>query len=187
MPKYYELMDDRHHPERWHLGGPLDAQGQELDPWQFRKGRSLSLECVPRFPLDVPGHPLDFCWAAFAIPVVHARVAQLFQQLKVREVQFIPVQVEAHAEPYFILNALQLIPCIDDSRCEEVRYWKSEDGQPEKVGEYRRVAGLRIDPMKVSDARVFRPWGWRVALIVSEDLKLALEREGLTGMRFVEV
>jgi hypothetical protein len=39
---------------------------------------------------------------------------------------------------------------------------------------------------KVGDARVFRPWGWRVALVVSEDIKEALEAAGLTGTRFVE-
>jgi prolyl-tRNA synthetase len=47
--------------------------------------------------------------------------------------------------------------------------------------------GLRIDPTKVEGAHIFRPWGWRVALLVSEDVKEALEREGLTGTRFTEV
>jgi hypothetical protein len=55
------------------------------------------------------------------------------------------------------------------------------------VGEYRVVAGMRIDPDKVGDARIFRPWGWTVALIVSEELKQAMEQEGLTGTRFIEV
>ncbi|QRK11177.1 hypothetical protein JQX13_14540 [Archangium violaceum] len=46
---------------------------------------------------------------------------------------------------------------------------------------------MRIDPTKPGDARIFRPWGWTVALIVSEDLTLALEREHITGTRFTEV
>ncbi|WP_369945125.1 imm11 family protein [Vitiosangium sp. GDMCC 1.1324] len=142
---------------------------------------------MPRFPLDIPGLSLDFCWAAFSILVVNERFIQLFERLGVREVQFIPTRVEAHPEPYFILNPLRIIRCIDDARCEEVRYWKPEDGQPEKVGEYRVVAGMRIDPTKVGDARIFRPWGWPVALIVSEDLKQAMEQEGITGTRFIEV
>ncbi|WPB76492.1 hypothetical protein KYC5002_46845 [Archangium violaceum] len=102
-------------------------------------------------------------------------------------VQFIPAHVDGHSGPYFILNALRIIRCIDDARSEEVRYWKPEDGQPDKVGEYRVVAGMRIDPSKVGDARVFRPWGWPVALLISEDLKQAMEAEGITGTRFVEV
>jgi hypothetical protein len=130
---------------------------------------------------------LDFSWAAFSIVVVTRRFVQLFERLGIQEVQFLPVQVDNHAGPYFILNTLRTFRCIDDARCAEVRHYKPEDGEPEKVGEYKDVRGLRIDPAKVGDTRIFRPWGWQMALIVSEDLKQALEREGLTGTRFVEV
>jgi hypothetical protein len=68
-----------------------------------------------------------------------------------------------------------------------VHYWRHEDNRPDKLGEYRAVYGMRIDPSKVGDARIFRPWGWRVALIISEDIKQAIESAGLTGTRFVEV
>ncbi len=187
MTRYFDLLDDRHSSTRWHLGSPVDEQEQEIDPWQFKKGRVLELRGVPRFPLDVAGAALDYCWAAFSIPVAHGRVVQLFERLGVLDVQFIPARVEGHEEPYFILNALRIIRCIDDARCEEVQYWKPEDNRPEKVGEYRAVHGMRIDPTRVGNARIFRPWGWRGALIISEDLKQALELEGITGTRFVEV
>jgi hypothetical protein len=180
-------MDDRRSHTRWHLGAPVDEQGQEVDPWQFKKGNVIEFGFVPRFPLDIPGDPLECCWAAFSIPVVHVRVVQLFERLGVRDVQFIPAQVEEHPGPYFILNALRIIRCIDDARCEEVRYWKPEDNRPDKLGQYRVVAGMRINPKQVGDAHVFRPWGWRVALIVSEHLKEGMEEEGITGTRFVEV
>jgi hypothetical protein len=187
MTRYFKLMDDRRSRDRWHLGAPVDEQGQEIEPWQFDEGRRLELGCLPRFPLEIPGRPLDFSWAAFSILVVNERFVQIFEHLGIQEAQFIPAQVEAHPGPWFILNPLRIIPCIDDARCEEVQYFKPEDGQPEKVGQYRVVAGMRIDPTKVEGARIFRPWGWTVALVVSEDLKEALEREGLTGTRFVEV
>ncbi|HEX8822046.1 MAG TPA: DUF1629 domain-containing protein [Archangium sp.] len=180
-------MDDRYSHTRWHLGTPVDEQGQEIDPWQFKDGEVLNLGCVPRFPLDIPGDSLDYCWAAFSIPVVHERVVQLFERLHVQDVQFIPARVEGHTEPCFILNALRIIRCIDDARCRRAEYWTPEDEQPEKVGEYRVVSGMRIDPAKVGDARIFRPWGWVGALLISQDLKQALDQEGITGTRFVEV
>jgi hypothetical protein len=95
--------------------------------------------------------------------------------------------VEGQTEPYFILNLLRVIRCIDEARSEEVRHWRPEDGQPEKVGQYQVVSGMRIDRTQVGDAHIFRPWGWDVALIVSEHLKQALEVEGITGLRFTEV
>ncbi len=186
MGRYFELLDDMRSAGRWLLGSPVDEQGQEINPWQFKKGKVLELGCVPRFPLQVPGAPLDYSWAAFSIPVVHGRVVQVFKRLGIEETQFIPVRVEGQAEPYFILNALRIIRCVDDARCRQVEYWEPEDEQPEKLGEYRVVSGLRVDPTKVGEARIFRPWGWRVALVVSEGLKQALEQEGITGTRFVE-
>jgi hypothetical protein len=133
------------------------------------------------------GVGLDFSLAGVSIPVVSSQFVQVVQRLGLQEVQFLPIQVENHPGPYFILNALRILRCIDDARCEEVRYWRPEDGQPEKVGQYRSVAGLRIDPTKVEGARLFRPWGWTLALLVSEDVKEALEREGVIGTRFTEV
>jgi hypothetical protein len=187
MPKYYDLLDDTRWPGRWQLASPLDAHGDELDPWQFKKGTVLELGCVPRFSLDIPGNLLDFSWAAFSIPVVHDRFVRLFKQLHVEGVQFIPARVDGNPEPWCILNALRIINCIDDARCEQVQYWTPEDNRRDKLGEYRAVYGMRVDPTKVGDSRLFRPMGWRVALIISEDVKQGIEAAGLSGARFVEV
>jgi hypothetical protein len=133
MPRYYDLLDDVRFPGRWHLGSPLDEQKKKINLWQFKKGRALELEGVPRFPIDVPGRPLDFSWAAFSIPVVHARFAKLFEQLHVNGVQFIPVHIEGHPEPWYILNALHVIRCIDDERCELLPSTQDEaGGRPKK-------------------------------------------------------
>lgn len=187
MPRYYDLTDDRRSQDRWHLRAPVDEQGRAVDPWQFRKGLWLEAPGRIRFPVKPDGGVLDFTLASFAIPIVSGRLKQLLEHLGIQEVQFLPVQVEEHPEPWFILNALRVIRCIDEARCEEVQTWLPEDGQPEKVGEYRVVSGLRIDPAKVGEAQIFRPWGWRVALVVSGDVKEAWEAAALTGMRFVEV
>lgn len=187
MPRYYELQDDMRVPGRWHLRHPLDEHGQKIDPWQFDEGRRLEPQGIIRFPVKPDGVTLEFTLDSFATPVVHARVVELFERLGVQEVQFLPVQVEGHAGPYFILNALRILRCIDEARCEEVRHWTPEHGEPEKVGQYRYVRGMRIDPTKVEGTRIFRPWGLTLTLVVSEDVKEALEREGITGTRFVEV
>jgi hypothetical protein len=186
MRRFYDLTDDMRQPDRWHVRRPVDGHGQKIDPWQFTEGRWLDIPEPLRLPVKPDGRELEFTLASFSIPVVHGRFVQLFERLGIPDVQFLPVQVEGHPGPWFVLNALRIIPCIDDARCEEVRYFLPEDNQPEKVGQYRVVAGLRIDPTKAGDARIFRPWGWTMALVVSEDLKLALEREGLTGPRFTE-
>jgi hypothetical protein len=188
MPAYFDLTDNMRIRHRWHLRAPVDAAGQVLsNPWQFRKGQWVEPRGVIRFPVKPDGVTLEFSLASSAIPVVHERVVHLFERLGIKEVQFIPVQVEGHAGPYFILNTLRTLRCIDDARCREVQYWKPEDGRPDKEGMYRAVSGMRIDPAKAGDARIFRPWGWTVALVVSEDLKQAMEAEGISGTKFEEV
>jgi len=186
--KYYEIYDNVYVPGRWHLRMPVNSQGEWIDTWQFNEGRVLEFEGPIRFPVKPAGVALEFTLCSMGIPVVHRRVVSLFERLGLQEeVQFIPVEVEGQTEPWFILNALQVIRCIDDARSEEVFYWLPEDNRPEKVGKYRNVRGLKVDPAKIGDANIFRPWGWLVVLIVSERVKQAMEEEGITGAKFIEV
>ncbi|MCY1046728.1 suppressor of fused domain protein [Corallococcus sp. bb12-1] len=172
----------------WCLGHPLDSSRRKLDdPWQFRVGKPAHFKGQVRFPLSLEGEARDYSHAAFSTPVVHARVAALLRELAPGDVELIPVEVDSHSGPYFILNAIRLVKCIDDEASEAVRYWTEQDGFPEKVGTYISIDGMRIDPSKVGDAKVFRTWGWKVALIVSEDIKEAMERAGITGAKFKEV
>ncbi|HZH15807.1 MAG TPA: DUF1629 domain-containing protein [Archangium sp.] len=175
---------------------PLFADGEDtreveereyFDTYRFLQGRVLEFEKPIRLSVKPAGVTLDFSHT-MGVPVVHRRVVSLFERLGLqKEVQFIPVEVQGQTEPWFILNALRLIRCIDDARCEEVLYWLPEDNRPDKEGQYRNVAGLKVDPEKIGDAHVFRPWGWKVVLIVSEHVKSALEAEGITGTKFIEV
>ena len=188
MPRrYFDLIDDVYVPGRWELGHPTDSQGKEVDDlWRFMEGQPVHVTGRLRVPVDAPGRALDFSHAGLSAPVVRANVANLFLEMAPDDVQLIPVDVPGQPDPFFLLVATQLIRCIDDERSTEVRYWKPEDGRPEKVGQYRSVYRLRIDPSKVGDAKVFRTWGWPI-LIVSEDIKRALEKAKATGLRFTEV
>ncbi|WNZ66013.1 hypothetical protein QEG98_23670 [Myxococcus sp. MxC21-1] len=187
--RYFKLSDDMSLQGRWLLGDPTDSQGQEVDdPWQFKAGCPVHVEARLKIPTYHPGSPLDYSLAGVGnTPIVHKRVASIFAELAPDDVQLLPIDVDGQSEPYCILVATQLIRCIDDNTSEEVRYWKPEDGRPEKVGKYRGVSGMRIDPTKVGGAKVFRTWGWTIALIVSEDIKNALERARVTGAKFEEV
>jgi hypothetical protein len=182
------MMDDIHIPGRWHVKSPLDAQGRQIIPWQLMKGMILSMEKPLVLPLSRRGHALDFSLTGFGIAVGSGRFVSVCERLGIqREVQFIPAQVEEHSEPYFVLNPLHIIRCIDVARCEEVSYWEPRHGEPERVGHYRNVVGMKVDPEKIGDANLFRPWGWQGILLVSERFKRALEQEGLSGPIFMEV
>ncbi len=187
MPaRYFRLADDVYVPHRWHLDTPLDSQGHQVDDRQFRLGAPVHLQERLRIPVEIRGTPLDYTEAGINIPVVHVRIAPLFAELAPDDVQLLPVDVEGHPDQYLILVTTRLIRCIDE-QASRIELWTHEDGVPHKVGQYASVRDMRIDKSQVGSAQVFRCEGWRTPLIVSEEIKNALERMGATGPRFEEV
>ncbi|NNC16796.1 hypothetical protein HJC22_13820 [Corallococcus exiguus] len=187
--RFFDLDVDVYVPGRWYFKTPTHLDGQPLDnPWVFTRGTSIPDPGPLRIPLSRPGKPLDFTSAGVGVtPVLSTRTAEVFRALAPNDVQLFPVQVEGQTEPYFLLVATRTVRCVDEVASEEVQLWKPENGQPEKVGQYLAIAGLRIDKTRVADERVFRLWGWRPALIVDGELKSALEQTGIVGGQFVEV
>jgi hypothetical protein len=187
MPqRFFELSDDVELPLRWHLALPRDSHGQKLDDWQFRLGAPVHIKDRLRVPIESAGKPLDFTEAGVRLPVVHVRVAAIFAELAPDDVQLIPVDVEEQPDQYLILVATRLIRCIDE-QASRIELWTHEDAVPHKVGQYFSVRDMRIDKAKVGNAQVFRPEGWAGTLIVSGEIKDALERMGATGTWFEEV
>lgn len=192
---YFRLTQNVYAPDGtdgWVFQGPFDNQGSRLDdPWRYSGGQHLEVTDIaesPTFQLAQPvGSPLEFNISGLGAPVVPERVVRIFERLGTKDVQFLPTRVASLAEPWFILNVTRVVRCIDDARCSEVMYWKPEDGQPKKVGTYRAVYDMRIDPTKTEGARIFRTWGWLVAIVVSQDIKEALEQAHVTGIKFIEV
>ncbi len=186
--QYFDLFDDLYIPGRWHLDRLMDERGQEIPTWLFDRGEPVHVEGRIHIPINIPGKALGFSHLTSGpVPVVHARAAAIFAELAPNDVQLIPVEVEGQDDPYFLLNITRVVKCIDDETSSEVLYWTPEDERPEKTGNYKSVIGMRIDPAKVGDAKVFRTWGWHVVSVVSEDIKAALERLGVTGTKFTPV
>jgi len=187
MPKrFFALSDDVDFPHRWHLAMPTDREGRKVDDGDFWSGTPVRQEGRLRIPIEAAGTPLDFTEAGINIPVVHVRVASMLAELAPDDVQLIPVDVEGQPDQYLILVATRLIRCIDE-KASRIRVWTHEDGLPDMVGRYLYVTALRIDRTQVGDAQVFRPEGWPGSLIVSEEIKSALEHMGATGTKFEEV
>lgn len=184
--RFFKLNDDVYVPRRWHLATPLDSQGHKVHDWNFTRGTPVHVEGRLKIPITVAGRPLDFSEAGLGIPVVHIKAASMLAERAAGDVQLIPADIEGYPEQYLVLVATRLLRCIDE-QASEVSFWMPEHGVPEKVGQYMGVDRLRIDKAKVSNAKVFRLQGWEVALIVSEEIKDAMEAMGATGTRFQEV
>ena len=189
MRRFFELDFDIDAPGRWYLREPTDSDGRPVpDIWAFVSGKTVMDPGPLRVRLSRPGQSLDFDMTTVAgTPILSGRIASVFRELASNDVQLFPVEVQGQAEPFYLLNVMRVIRCIDDAACEEARRWTPEDGRPDKVGEYHVVSGLRIDTSKVGDAVVFRPWGYLLPIILDGQLMSALEKTGIVGGQFVEV
>ena len=184
--RFFRLYDDVYVPRRWHLDTPRDSQGREVDDWQFKRGSRVAVKGRLKLPIEIAGSPLDFSETNSRIPIVHIKAASVFTELAPDDVQMIPVDVEGFPDQYLILATTRALVSIDE-KASRIRLWTHEDGLPDMAGQYASVRDLRIDRTLAGSAKVFRPKGWEVALIVSEEIKTALERIGATGAKFDEV
>jgi hypothetical protein len=168
---------------RWHIGEIRAMDGVEpvLDAGQWFDSRLPLFGLVTR-----PGRVLDFSLTSFAVPIVSSTLAEAITAVAATDVQWLPVDI-AEQTGMMVLNALRVIKCLDESRSEFIK-WTKQDHRADLAGQYRQVTSLTVDPKAIpSDAHVFRVEGWLVALIVSEDVRAAMERVGCVGAKFIEV
>jgi hypothetical protein len=182
MTRYFDLMDDVTIPGRWHLGDVLAEDGSEprlRAGIPFGGGRLV-------VPVHHPGIVLDFCLTSFAVPIASAALARAVAAVAGDDVECLPVEIAGQHE-MMVLNATRLVRCLDESRCEFIK-WTKEDHRADLAGQYRQVSKLMLDPLSIpADVHFFRVEGWRVALIVSEAVKVAMERAGCQGAQFEQV
>ncbi|AKF79122.1 hypothetical protein MFUL124B02_01270 [Myxococcus fulvus 124B02] len=188
MPSRFFRLNENVRAGYWYLGDIESAPGQEVDdPWMFMAGQPIQVQGSLWAPIDAPGKPLDFCLAGVGVvPILHVRLATLFMEMAPDDVQTFPVSIKGQPDQYVILVATKVIHCIDE-QASKVQFWDPKHAPPGKEGKYFAVDDMRIDTSKVGNAKVFRTKGWRTALIVSEDLKQALERLKPTGAKFTPV
>ncbi|AKF81093.1 hypothetical protein MFUL124B02_17990 [Myxococcus fulvus 124B02] len=142
----------------WSLGPSTDEQDQELDAWTAHTSRQVPDRIKLR--IREKGRRRDFnLVGASGVPVLHAGLAALFAEFTPQEVQLVPVDIKGCGDEYSLLIATRV---IDLSR-------------------------MRTELTKAGDPQVFRAGGSPGALIVSEHIKLLLERARLTGAAFEEV
>lgn len=201
MKRFFDLMDDMRIPGRWHIGDVLLADGSEP---RLSAGIKFERNDEPILPSDSaicgdmrqrslliaevthPGRSLDFCVTAFNRPLARDRLAKAIAEVAGDDVQCLPVRI-GEQTGFSVLNAVRVVRCVDEGRSEFGR-WTEQDRRPDKLGKYKGVTKLRLDPKLIpSDAHFFRVADWEVALIVSEPVKLAMERAGCLGAKFQEI
>ncbi|MGA3846864.1 imm11 family protein [Ralstonia nicotianae] len=183
--QFFDIGFDYNDSTRWYLGQPATPEGEVL-PGAFRKGL---LWMDPR-PMTVQvlqcGVPASFNHSGHAEYIVAVELMdRLREMVPPSVIQGIPITVHGYPAKFEVLNSLDIVDCVDEEHSEFSR-WTAEDGQPNKIGNYR-MSLLRIDPERAKGHDLFRVKGWTIALICSERVKQCLEDADVTGIRFTPV
>jgi len=175
---YFELFDDMSGADRWFLSPPTGPSGEWLGT-ALGRGERFVGQTPLRMEVYRSGPSLDLTVTEGGVLVVTASVADLLVKEAGEDVQLVPAEIQGHAAPHFVANVLPLRKCIDEQRTTAIERWAEEDGRPERVGQYRYVGGMKIDPERTGGHAILRPWGWTGVILVSQALAEALRRAGV--------
>jgi hypothetical protein len=181
---YFRLSFDPEKWPRWFPNEPRTPGGGEVDTWAFTTCKRYTGEEPLTLSTNLPGPRSPITFGPFDILIVDTALGAKLAEVAPADVQLVPAITEE--DDVFILNALRELDCIDEGRTVGER-WMSGDGRPEKVGEYRSVVELFVDPDRATGAHVFRLVGWGIPLIVSAEIVAVLDREAVDGVRLTRV
>lgn len=178
--RFYE-MDYSTDGDRWFLGTVV-VNGHYIVANTFCRGERWS-RGTPVFPVRHDGPPVDVSFTAHGEPIVAQSIGALIEQMAPGQVQRIPAIIDgasADMEPREVLNVLARVACIDLER-------SYTEVHPDNPNHYRMVANMHLRPESTHGLEVFRVDEWPLAIVVSERVKVALERVRATGLQFRDV
>lgn len=176
---YYRIKDDIYAEDYSTLGG-IKRNGSDVDADVFTIGAVYDYESAQTFLVEgeVKGK-FDFSLASFDVPIVSGRFARLLTGLAENDIQLIPVRTSCIGD-FYILNILTRINCLDEARSLFTK-WEASDGRPDRTGQYRMVAELKIVSEAAEGRCIFRIAGWDVPIIVSEQLMKLAQAQDMKG------
>jgi hypothetical protein len=186
MSHAFVVRDDVDVRDRWYLDSLHDTHGRPLEAWDFTRGQPVQVAEPLVVSVRRPGRPLDWTFADFDMPVVKPAARELLESLAASHVQFHEARVVGSWDRYAVANIITVRACIDDQRSEFLK-WTPADGREDKIGDYRQVTRLKVDPMRMDNAAICRLAGWRISVVVCRELKEAIEAAQLTGLTFEAV
>ena len=162
------------------------------DDFEYDEGVSLLADYPPqedaimKFDSNYPdGIKLyDFVESMNSFHVVNSKVKQLFQNLNIENLEFLPIHLWDHqnkiaSDDYFILNPLGSVDFIDMDKSE----YDIDDLDKTQIC---HIDKLIINDLKVpEDAKLFRATTMMGQLFINDEVKDALENANITGYKLM--
>ncbi|MCP3143119.1 Imm43 family immunity protein [Pyxidicoccus xibeiensis] len=178
----YWILDGGHNGGAYISGYPKST----IKNWRYHEGESLAKE----FPKDAAvvfsskwperRKLYDFLDNAVTALIVSERVRRILEDLKAKDLEFLPVTVKDHKGApvearYFILNPLGGQDAIDMEKSQLVMSALDKE-------QIAHINKLVLQPKKIDkDAKLFRASRARTVIFVDDAVRKAFRKEGITG------
>jgi hypothetical protein len=150
-------------------GDVLTTSGDRVWADRFVSCQSYASAEALEVEVSRPGRRFGLMFGTGFMPVVDGGVAELFRSHAGEDVELIPASLQGFEEPYWIVNALRCVDCIDEYRTMGTRYTR-DSPRPDKEGHYDNVRDLVLRKEAIEGLNVLRPDRFTSALIVSNRL-----------------
>jgi len=183
----YFILETRLTPESCTISEspePLDSK-----QWRIAEGERMGEHYSPNTQLQMDkrhkglGTP-DFLHNTLLLPMVSKKLRALLEAEANVEIEYLPFVLLDHKgrsveREFYIANVIGTQDCVDRGRTEA----RESALAP---GQYSGLFKLFLDPGRIDPkVKLFRISAKPTVLIVRTDLRAALERDGITGTRYI--
>ncbi|KAB8027419.1 imm11 family protein [Fluviispira multicolorata] len=129
----------------------------------------------------------DFHHGIGDAPYVNERFIDCLKAVGETNYQLLPVTVLPEEKPYYILNTLNMIDCVDREQS-VFTLWTEEDNRPDKLGDFHRLDKMILDPKMIpTEVHFLRLKGFKSITIVTKALVEEFKKRKITGFELISV
>ncbi|WP_158997143.1 imm11 family protein [Pigmentibacter ruber] len=117
---------------------------------------------------------------AFAI-YINEKIISCLKAVGETNFQLIPIVVYPGERPYYILNILNIIDCVDRENS-KFRLFTEEYGRPDLLGKFYTFDKMVLDRSKVpKDVHIFRLKGYDLPVFITKELAEEFKKQNIQG------
>jgi hypothetical protein len=151
------------------------------DDYLFRKGEKINIENDLIIEKSWGKRFADYHFGVGIALYVNERFIECLKALGETNYQLIPISVLPEEKPYFILNILNIIDCVDREKS-KYRLWTEEDERPDRLGDFHVFDEMILDRNKVpKDVHIFRLKGFDLPVFITNKLADEFEKNKIKG------
>jgi hypothetical protein len=188
MPnEYFEMLDDMKLQAARLLGDLLTPDGAEVMRWDCSFGKHVDWTGPLAAKVVKDGRPLDLSSNTWRTWIVSSKAKQVIEDVAPDSVQYLPLNINNDCGLYFVANIVRRVACLDEKLTHVERRPLEDKKRPDLAGKISMLLDLHILPERANGEHLFRLEERPVHVVLSRQLKEALEQAAVSGIKFQSV